>query len=328
MQFTTRAALLEGPRKIRLVERRLSCGEDEVVVKTHLMGICGSDKSFYRGQLPAASTEFRQAPQFPYYLGHESGGTVAAVGSRVSEYGVGDRVMSFGWNNTFADYFVAKAWQLQPAPDGMDMDLASLGEPIACAMYSGMQSEVALGDFVVIMGGGFAGLIIAQCAKRMGADHVMVVDTLAGKLRTAASLGADSTANAAQDDVVALVKERTKGRGADVLVEAAGSEASMNMATEVLRHAGKLVFYSWMTQPVTLNISRWHDDGFKLINTCLVHHTWQERFIRVPTALRPVVQGHIQVKPLITNELPLADLARGFELADKDESAIKIVFRP
>ena len=328
MQFKTRAALLEGPRKIRLVERALTCGDDEVVVKTHLMGICGSDKSFYRGQLPPTSTEFRQKPEFPYYLGHEAGGTVAAVGSRVADYRVGDQVMSFGWNNTFADYFAAKAWQLQPAPAGMDPDLASLGEPIACAMYSGMHSEIDLGDFVVVMGGGFAGLVIAQCAKKMGADHVMVVDTLAGKLRIAESLGADSTAEAAREDVVALVKERTKGAGADVVVEAAGSEASMNMATEMLRHAGKLVFYSWMTQPVTLNISRWHDDGFKLVNTCLVHHTWQERWVWVPTALRPVIQGHVRVKPLITNELPLADLAKGFELADKDESAIKIVFRP
>jgi L-iditol 2-dehydrogenase len=223
---------------------------------------------------------------------------------------------------------VAKPWQLQPAPEGMDRDLASLGEPIACAMYSGMQSEIRLGDFVVVLGGGFAGLIIAQCAKKMGADHVMVVDTLEGKLGAATSLGADSTANAMREDVRALVKERSRGAGADVVVEAAGSEASMNLATDILRHAGKLVFYSWMTQPVTLNISRWHDDGFKLVNTCLVHHTWQERFVWVPAALRPVIQGHVRVRPLITNELPLSELAAGFELADRDESAIKIVFRP
>ena len=86
--------------------------------------------------------------------------------------------------------------------------------------------------------------------------------------------------------------------------------------------------HGWVTTPVTLDISRWHDDGLEFINTCLVHHTWRERYVWTPHALRPVAQGMVQVKPLITHEFPLSQLKEAFELADKDDTAIKIVLRP
>ncbi len=328
MSVTTRAALLKGPYDIDLIEKKLECGEDEVIVDNHLMGICGSDKSFYRGQLPPKTAEFRHVPKFPFPLGHESGGTIVEVGARVADYEVGDKVIAFGWNNNYADFFVSKTWQLQPVPEGLEMGLACLGEPIACAMYSGMHSEVQLGDIVVVMGGGFAGQIIAQCAKQKGASKVVVVDVLDGKLKIAEKLGTDRTININKEDPVAVVKDLTSGIGADVVVEAAGSEASFNAATEMIRHNGKFVFYSWVTEPVTLNISRWHDDGLKFINTCLVHHTWQERFVWAPETLRPVISGQVDINPLITNEFKLENLKEAFDLADKDDTAIKIVLRP
>lgn len=328
MKYDTRAARLNGPRDIELIQRELICGEDDIIVKNHLMGICGSDKSFYRGFLPPKTAEFRQDPKFPFLLGHESGGTVVEVGDKVTDYKPGDKVIAFGWNNNFADYFKAKAFQLQPVPHNLDMDLASLGEPIACAMYSGMNSGVQMGDTVVVMGGGFAGQIIAQCAKCKGASQVIVVDVLEGKLELAKRLGADVVIDSRQEDPVTKVKALTGGVGADVVVEAAGSADSFNAASELVKHNGKFVFYSWVTTPVTLNISRWHDDGLEFINTCLVHHTWQQRFIWCPDTLRPVAQGLVQVKPLITNEFPLEDIKGGFDLADRDEAAIKIIFRP
>lgn len=327
-KFATRAARLNKPFDIELIERDLICGEDDIIVKNHMMGICGSDKNFYRGFMPPETAEFRQAPEFPFLLGHESGGTVVAVGSRISEYKVGDKVIAFGWNNNFADYFKSKVFQLQHAPEGLDMDVVALGEPTACAMYSGLNSEVQLGDTVVIMGGGYAGQIIAQCAKLKGAYKVIIVDILEGKLNLSKSLGADIVINSKKENPVEKVKKLTGGRGADVVVEAAGSADSFNMASELICHNGKFVFYSWVTTPVTLNISRWHDDGLQFINTCLVHHTWQQRYVWVPDTFRPVIQESVKIKPLITHEFKLDDIKAGFELADKDDAAIKIIFRP
>lgn len=328
MKFITKAACLYNPYNINLIEKEIVCGEDDIIVKNHLMGICGSDKNFYRGIMPPKTAEFRQEPKFPFMLGHESGGTVVAVGSKVSDYRVGDKVISFGWNNNYAEYFSAKSFQLQPVPFNLDMDVASLGEPIACAMYSGLNSGVQLGDTVVVMGGGFAGQIIAQCAKKKGANKVIVIDILDGKLQIAKKLGADVVINSKRENPLEVVKEITDGIGADVVVEVAGTEQSFNTATEIIKHNGKFVFYSWVTKPVTLNISRWHDDGLQFINTCLVHHTWQERFIWVSDALRPVSQSLINIKPLITNEFKLDDIKKGFDLADKDNTAVKIIFRP
>lgn len=328
MGVRTRAAILKGPYDIELIEKDLVCGEDEVIVKNHLIGICGSDKSFYRGQLPPKTAEFRYEPKFPFPLGHESGGTVVEVGSKVTEFKVGDKVMAFGWNNNYADYFVSKTWQLQPAPEGLEMDFVSLGEPIACAMHSGLNCGVQLGDFVVVMGAGFAGQIIAQCAKKKGAYKVAVADVLDGKLQLARELGADVTINLTKEDPVEVVMDLTHGVGADVVVEAAGTESSFNTASEIIKHNGKFVFYSWVTKPITLNISRWHDDGLQFINTCLVHHTWRERYVWTPEALRPVIQGLVNIRPLITKEFKLEEIKEGFAYADQDDAAIKVVFRP
>jgi L-iditol 2-dehydrogenase len=324
----TKAALLKAPHSISLVDKQLECGDDEVIVKNHLMGICGSDKSFYRGQLPPKTAEFRQEPKFPFYLGHESGGEVVEVGRKVREFEVGDKVMAFGWNNNFAAYFKAKVFELQPVPEGLHMDIASLGEPIACAMYSGLHSGVQLGDTVVVMGGGFAGQIIAQCAKKKGAARVIVIDVLDGKLALARKLGADIVINATAVDPLEAVRELTGGAGADVVVEAAGSEQSINTATAIVKHNGIFVWYSWITRPVTLDISRWHDDGIEFRNTCLVHHTYQERQVWTPQALRPIVQGLIDIKSLITDEFSLADIDKAFAFVDSDDAAVKVVLRP
>ncbi len=328
MAVTTRAALLKAPYKIELIERRLEVGDDEVIVKNHLVGICGSDKSFFTGQLPKKTAEFRQEPSFPFYLGHESGGTVVEVGARVREFAPGDRVMCFGWNNNFADYFKAKVWELQAVPPELDMDLGSLGEPISCAMFSGLNSGTNIGDTTVVMGGGFAGQIVAQCAKRQGASCVVVADIDPAKLGLAKKLGADVVIDVGKQDVVAEVKKLTGGIGADVVVEAAGTEASFNAASDLIKHNGKFVFYSWVTTPIRLDISRWHDDGLEFINTCLVHHTREQRSVWAPWALRPVAKQIIDVKSLITHEFPLAAIAAAFDTAVKDDSAVKIVLRP
>ena len=154
-----------------------------------------------------------------------------------------------------------------------------------------------------------------------------MADVLDGKLHLAKKLGADETVNLKKDDIMAIVSDLTKGQGADVVVEAAGSESSFNTASEIIKHNGKFVFYSWVTQPITLNICRWHDDGLEFVNTCLVHHTWRERYVWTPASLRPVIQGQIQIGPLVTNEFKLKDIKAGFDLADKDDTAVKIVFR-
>ena len=266
----TRSACLTGVDRIETRERNIQIGPDEVLVKTHLAGICGSDKNLYNGIIPPSgglNTEMRTAFAYPYFLGHEGGGTVVAVGERVREFAVGDQVISFGWIETFSEYFKGKEEDLEKVPAGMPMDLACLGEPIGCAVFSGLMSRIQFGDVVAVFGMGFAGQIMAQVAKAKGAYRVIGVDVVDGKLALAQKFGLDYAVNGTKTDPLKAVMEITGGRGADVVVDMAGSADSVNLCSAAVKHNGIMVFYSWITQDITVNISRWHNDSLEVINT-------------------------------------------------------------
>ena len=327
----TRGAYLFGVERIELRERELDLEEDEVLVKTHLAGICGTDKNFYLGLFPPGrglDTETRKDLSKPFFFGHEGGGTVVEVGAKATKFSAGDKVISFAWVDTFADCFKAKETDLETVPGGMDMDLACLGEPVGCAVFSGLQSGVQLGDSVAVFGMGFAGQVMAQVLKKKGAYQVIAVDVEEEKLKLAQKLAADVTINAKQNDPVEAILDLTGGDGVDVAVEMAGTQQAVNQCTAAVKHNGTLIFYSWITQDVTLNISRWHNDSLKIINTGLVHHTLQERMIWTPQALKPVVQNQITVAPLITHRFKLQEIEAAFKTAKDNPSAIKVVVTP
>ena len=105
-----KGAYLAGVQKIELRNRDLKPGRDEILVKTHLAGICGTDKNFYEGIFPKTKgldSETRKDLSKPFFFGHEGGGTVVETGDRVTRYRAGDRVIAFGWVDTFAEYFIA-----------------------------------------------------------------------------------------------------------------------------------------------------------------------------------------------------------------------------
>lgn len=325
-----KSACLTGIEKIEVRQREFFPGADEIVVKTHAGGICGQDKNLYNGIIPPSgglNTEMKTAFGYPYYFGHEAGGTVVEVGRNVRDYKPGDKVMAFAWVETYSDYFKAREEELEPVPDGLSMDLASLGEPIACAVFSGLCSKVQLGDTVAVIGMGFAGQVIAQVVRKKGAHRVIGVDVVEGKLQLAKRLGLDHGINSSVTDPLSAILELTNGEGADVVVEVAGTEGAVQLCNDAVKHNGVLVFYSWMTQNINLNISRWHNNSLEIVNTGLVHHGTMQRHIWVPQALRPVLQGQIDIKSLITHCYSLDEIEQAMETANSDSNAIKVMIR-
>lgn len=316
----TRAACLVAPRRVEIVERDLTLGDDEILVRTHSASICGTDKLMFRGTLAKEP--------YPIFFGHEGGGVVEAVGPRVHIYKPGDRVMSFARHNTFAEYFVARERSLQPVPNKMDMTVACLGEPLGCAMFSVLSSGVQLGDYVAVIGAGFAGQVMVQGAKKKGAYKVIAIDPVHDKLSLALRMGADYALDATGENVKEEVMKITHGRGVDVVFEAAGTEASLNLATDIVGHNGILVLYSWVVQKVTLDISKWHHEGLDIRTTCLVHHSVHERFVWAKRALRPVLQGTIDVKPLISAEFSLDRIQEAFEAVESRPDLVKVLIKP
>lgn len=313
---------LPEPKKVELVEPNLpEPAEGEVLVKTYQSSICGTDRNIYNGLLPPGL-------KFPINnLGHEGGGTVVEVGKGVRKYRVGDKVMSCKNNGTFADYFLALEENLHPIPAEMDLELGSLGEPLACVMYSIFNSGVQLGDNVAIVGLGFAGQIMVQGARKKGATKVIGIEPLVGKREIAQKLGADHVFDPHDPDAEKMIMELTNNKGVDVVFEAAGTEDSMNLATRILRKNGTLVLYSWVMEPVHLHISRWHDDGLSIRTTCVMHvNTPYERFAWFDRLLAPYWKGLIQVKPLLSGPFSLKEIGQAFAAANRPD-AIKVLIR-
>lgn len=313
---------LPDAKKIEVISKDLSAPVDgQVLIKTYQSSICGTDRNIYNGILPPGL-------KFPItLLGHEGGGTVVEVGRGVRKYKMGDRVMSCKNNGTFAEYFLALEENLHPIPREMEMDLGCLGEPLACVMYSIFNSGVQIGDTVVVMGLGFAGQLMVQGARRKGATTVIGIDPLAGKRNLAERLGADQVFDPGVPDSEKAILDLTRGTGVDVVFEAAGTEASMNMATRVLKKNGILVLYSWVMEPVQLHMSRWHDDAIHIKTTCVMHvNTPFERLAWFDRLLAPYWKGQIEVRPLLTGPFPLKEIPKAFEVANGPE-AIKVLIR-
>ncbi|MGQ9781870.1 MAG: zinc-dependent alcohol dehydrogenase [Nitrososphaeria archaeon] len=320
----SRVAFLEGARKVALRELDLKPGANEVLVETFQASICGTDRLLYGGEIPEAV----KLPIFPW--GHEGGGTVVEVGSKVNDFAVGDKVMSFG-PGTYADYFLSSApYGCLPAPDGVDMNIACLGEPLSCAVHASqiVSKNLQVGDCVAIIGAGFAGQVISQGVKKGGAEKVIVLDLVDSKLELAKRLGADITINSNKENSVKAIKDLTDGRGVDVVVEASGSGNGLNIASAIVRHNGIIAIYSHYMKPFMVDMYRWHEDALNIVHTCLMHHTKEEMAVWVREAFRLVKKGLFDIKPLINRKYQLSEISKAFERELSDNTSIKSVIVP
>lgn len=334
----TRVVVTKRPNELVLEECDIRPGDNEVLVKTYMSSICGTDKNYSEGKMPrevlveqvAGNNEAHHS--YPLKMGHEAAGEIVEVGKNVTGFKVGDKVMSFGWYNTMADYFVApvvsNGYGVVKVPGGMSMEAASLGEPTACAIYAGMQSGVELGDTVVVVGVGFAGQVITQVVKRMGAAKVICVDIVDGKLELAKKMGADIVLNPDKDDVVAKVLEETNNQGADVVIEVAGNDTAIQLCSDVLKHGGIMGLYSWVLEPAKLFINRWHNDGFDIRTLALMHRIKLDRLWWIEKTLQNVANGLVQIDPLISHVFDLKDAVKAFDVACNDPSACKVMLKP
>ena len=323
----TPAAQLVGPTGIRVVERDLNLGDDEVLVKTGLAGVCDADRRAYSGAyFPPDLPSFE-------WLGHEGGGEVVAIGNKVREFAIGDKVMLFGPNNSWAHYFKAPVRNLHPVPKGLDLDVAYLGEPVAVGMFGVFQSGVQLGDDVAVLGLNFQGLIAVEGLKKRGAGRVIAVDYSDAHLELARQRGADVTINTNDADARTAILDLTNGKGAHVSFLSCGywnprAEQYFNLAVDVVRDEGVFVSLPDIMAPITANLHRLHHHGIDVRFPALMHHS--PAFLQqwVPRVMQPVADGLIDIKGLITASYPITDAPEAMRLFVEDEDQVKVVLRP
>lgn len=331
-----RTACLEAPGKVSVVSREMELGEGDVLVRTHRASICLADVQMYRNGYYVKGSPLL----FPLYPGHEGGGTVEEVGSRVRELRPGDRVILMHdvragglGPGGMADFFKAKPTDLFLAPEGLRLEWACLGETIAPFVFMVHRCGVKLGDTVAVTGLNFIGQIVCQGVKKSGAYMVVAIDNVDSRLKLAQELGADVVVNTAADNAVEAVRDLTGGRGADVVCQTAAYidptvEEYMNLATQIVRSMGILAFQGDFLQPITIDLHRWHHESLDVRSIAFRHYTWREMQSWYEDTLKPVMYEMIQIEPLITAEYNLSEIGEAFKRASEDRDCLKITIAP
>jgi L-iditol 2-dehydrogenase len=319
--------------------------EGYVLLRIAVAGICGSDLKIYNDDHPYFP---------PVILGHEFSGEIVEVGPGVKGWEKGGRVVSevhglvcehcrfclsgekhvcpskraLGWgiDGGFAEYVAVPEWLLHRIPEGVSYEEAALLEPMAVAVHGILErAKVEPEDFVVILGCGPLGLLALQLAKSEGASRVFITGVNQDeklRLRIAEKLGADRTINVQKEDPVMIVKEMTRGIGADLVVELSGSPGAISQGLRMVRTHGRFLAIGI---PVEQEVSiPWKEIIFRapsvIFHFSSCYSSWER-------GLSLLERKKVDVKCLISKILPLKDWEEGFHLAKSGEG-IKVLLKP
>jgi threonine dehydrogenase-like Zn-dependent dehydrogenase len=247
---------------------------------------------------------------------------VVAVGEGVAGFAPGDHVSVWSEGKAYAEFFSTPAGYAAKLRPDTQLELA-LGEPIACATNGVRKSDPQLNDSVCIVGCGFMGLIMLQVFRARGVGLVIAVDTRKSIRELALRLGADHVFDPAATDVVSAVKELTGGAGVDIGVEAAGNQAVLDLAGNLVRMEGKLeVFGFHQGGPRLVPWGFWNWMAFTIVNG---HVRSAQTYVDgMKTGLRLLEAGKLVMEPLVTHRFTLDEIGKAFDTAAaKHEGFVK-----
>jgi 2-desacetyl-2-hydroxyethyl bacteriochlorophyllide A dehydrogenase len=338
-----KAAIWYGGKDIRIEDvPKPKIENDEVLVRVKAVGICGSELHAYEG------ISQRRTP--PLVMGHEFSGEVAEVGKNVKNLKSGDRIvvdplrrcgvctpcvrgqgnvcrnvklLGLHTSGAFAEYIAVPALNCYVLPSHVSFEDGALAEPLSVAIRAVNNSAIKLGDTVVIIGAGIIGLTILKAAKETGARNLIVSDVVDYRLDYAKAFGADVAIDSKAEDPVARVMELTDGSGADVVFEAVGLETTVQQGLQMLAIGGRLTVVGMLSRTMTLDVLSIVTRELQIRGS---YAYAQDDFRR---ALSYIINRKIDVKPLITNVLPLEKTKEGFEMIhEKKGKALKVIVKP
>jgi L-iditol 2-dehydrogenase len=265
-----RAAVYRGMNDVRVETVPVpEIGPGEVLLRVAACGICGTDlKKIHTGSHSA-----------PRIFGHETAGTVAAIGHGVEGFAVGERVMVFhhipcgrcyycrkktfaqcpvykkvgctaGFEPAgggFAEYVRVMDWivrrGLVKIPDGVPFEQAAFVEPVNTCFKAIRNLDLAADETVLVMGQGPIGVMLAALAARTGAK-VLTSDLFPERHKVAAGYGLNRPINAAKQDVVGITRAASEGRGADAVILAVGGNSLIKTAMDAARPGGRVLLFA------------------------------------------------------------------------------------
>lgn len=206
-------------------------------------------------------------------------------------------------------------------PEGVLYEHAAYTETLACTLYSTLKAKITFGSRVAIIGAGNVGLVHLQLAKIRGATHVFVIDVDAQALETLKGVDRVYPIHSATQDPVAVVRELTEGRGADVAIEAVGRAETYKLALELVRRGGTVMGFggcppgaSFACDPNLIH--------YRSINFLGTYHYTPELFKQ---ALNLTSSGAIDLTPVITHRLPMSQIHEAVDLYLKPEVKILVL---
>jgi threonine 3-dehydrogenase len=316
-------------------------GLGEVLVRVLAASVCGTDVHIERWD--AWAQEHFQPPMI---FGHEMAGVVVGHGPGTGRVSLGElvaaethlvdwtcyqcrtgrahvcqnlRILGVHAPGSFAQYAVipeTNAW----VSDGLAPEVAALQEPMGNAVHAAFVEEIA-GQSVVVTGCGPIGLMAIAIARLAGARHVFATDLMPERLEIARRMGAHEAIDA-RDDVAARLRELTDGDGVDVVLEMSGSEAALHQGLAALTNGGRISLLGTHARPATLELSE--EVIFKGIR---VYGITGRRMFETWYRTTALLEEGLDLSPIITHRLPLADFRQAFDLVAAGHAG-KVVLLP
>ena len=336
-----KACVIHAPNDLRIEEAEVpALGPHSVKLRIGAGGICGSDLHYFQHG-GFGTVRLKQ----PMILGHEVAGTVIEVGSAVTTIKPGDRaainpnqpcgacaqclggranlcldVRFYGSamrfphvQGAFREILVAEERQIFTIPDHVSLGQAAFAEPLAVRLHAVTRAASVAGKRVLVTGVGPIGALTILAARCFGAREIVATDVAALPLKTAALVGADRVINVATDSLA----EYGANKGTfDVLLECSGNARALASGLDVVRPGGTIVQLG-LGGDMALAINTIVTKELDLRGSFRFHEEFG-------WAVDYISRGLIDVTPLLTDTIPLADAQRAFELASNKAQAMKV----
>ena len=328
---------------IRIEEMAVpTINEDELLVKVHASGICGSDVM-----------EWYRIKKAPRVLGHEIAGDIVKVGKNVKKYKVGDRVFvshhvpcdscQFCLNDQhtlcdtlhstnfypggFAGYLKVPKINVDKGvfvlPKTVSYEEGTFIEPLACVVRGLRIAKMKPGQTILIVGSGISGLLHIKIAKALKAGRIISTDVDDFRLETAKKFGADFVISA-KENVPEQVKKHNNGRLADLVIVCTGALSGIKQALHSVDAGGTILFFA-LTEPgteVPFPLFDLWNKQVKIVST----YAGAPRDIK--EAIELIKNKKVKVTDMITHKLPLSETAKGFKLVAEAKNSIKVILEP
>jgi L-iditol 2-dehydrogenase len=325
MSAVVHHALREGAVELREVPAPAEIAEDEILLQSRAVGVCGSEIHQYH------NTQSWQV-RVPVILGHEFCGVVTQVGKAVRGFREGDRVTSetaaricgqcaycrtgeynlcperlgfgYGLDGAMAGLVKVPARCLHHLPDSVSFETAALTEP-CCVAYNAtcVKTRIAAGDSVLILGPGPIGLLCLAMGKLAGAGWVGIVGLKQDERRLAIAkeLGADRSIIIDEEEPLDVVRSVGDGLGVDVVIDASGASAALKLAMAAVRPAGQITKVGWGPQPLNFSLDPVVQKAARIQGSFSHNFPIWERVIRL------FAGGKLDPAPLVGRLEPLAN---------------------